>query len=82
MSQEQQIFENNMTQVPLLNTSSVPIESPLVAQEMNETKSEVVINLDENTENKLTNNDLNSVSGCVVFDEAGNPHTMGEIWSE
>lgn len=85
MSQEQQILSNNnnMFQVPLLSNNSLPIAELLLPPgSTNEIKSDVVIDLDENAESKLTGNEMNSVSGYVIYDELGNRHTMGEIWSE
>ena len=85
MSQEQQILSNNnnMFQVPLLSNNSLPIAELLLPPGSTyEIKSDVVIDLDENAESKLTGNEMNSVSGYVIYDELGNRHTMGEIWSE
>ncbi len=46
-----------------------------------ETQTEHVIDLEDDTK-ILSNYDLQAISNLLVYDEVGNRHKIGDIWSE
>lgn len=44
--------------------------------------NDFVIDLDGKENTSHTHNDIANISNYVVFDELGNRHSMGQIWSE
>ncbi len=62
----------------LLNNYNTKSTSEIETQ----TQTDFVIDLDQSMNNDLTSNYMNAISNYAVFDELGNRHTMGELWSE